>query len=122
MTPPEKTNFRVIIAGGSIAGLTLAHCLRNSGIDFIVLESHHDIAPKVGASIGINANGARILDQLGMWDDVLDSVEPLRHTSYWGDSGNVLTKSEAALTLAERYDIVQNQEFDCSRASAFISI
>lgn len=122
MLPPERTDFRVIIVGGSVAGLTLAHCLRNSGIDFLVLESHNDIAPKVGASIGINANGARILDQMGMWDDVLDSVEPLTHTTYWGDSANVLAKSDAAITLAERYDIVKYDGPSFSRSSVFISI
>ncbi|KAJ5738611.1 monooxygenase [Penicillium malachiteum] len=90
----DKKRFRVIIVGGSVAGLSLAHCLLNSNIDFIVLESHDDIAPAVGASIGILANGARILDQLGMFDDVLNAVEPLAESRYFGDSGNMLASSD----------------------------
>lgn len=48
-----KPPFKVIIVGGSIAGLTLAHCLSKAGIDYIVLEKRKHIAPQEGASIGI---------------------------------------------------------------------
>ncbi|KAJ6020673.1 monooxygenase [Penicillium herquei] len=99
----EKTNFRVLIVGGSVAGLTLAHCLRHNNIDFTVLEGHHDIAPEVGASIGILPNGARILDQLGMYDDVLNAVEPLKQSWFWDDSGELLSESNAPVILMERH-------------------
>ncbi|KAL2813834.1 hypothetical protein BJX63DRAFT_421036 [Aspergillus granulosus] len=39
-----SSDFRVIIVGGSIAGLTLNHCLNIAGIDNIVLEKHAEIA------------------------------------------------------------------------------
>ncbi|KAJ5711131.1 monooxygenase [Penicillium malachiteum] len=99
----DKKKFRVIIVGGSVAGLSLAHCLLNSNIDFVVLESHDDIAPAVGASIGILANGARILDQLGMFDDVLNAVEPLAQSRYFGDSGNMLASSDGPKILEGRH-------------------
>ncbi|KAJ5613840.1 monooxygenase [Penicillium herquei] len=99
----DKKRFRVIVVGGSVAGLSLAHCLLNSNIDFLVLESHNDIAPAVGASIGILANGARILDQLGMFDDVLNAVEPLAQSRYFGDSGNMLASSDGPKILEERH-------------------
>ncbi|KAE8311544.1 hypothetical protein BDV41DRAFT_565685 [Aspergillus transmontanensis] len=69
----QKTNttnvkhFRVIIVGSSIAGLTLAHSLQQCGTDFVVLEANTNIAPQAGASIGILTNGARTLDQLGIY-------------------------------------------------------
>lgn len=62
MTP---TGFRVIIAGGGIAGLTLANALAKAGIDYVLLEARDTITPRVGASIGFFANGGRIIDQLG---------------------------------------------------------
>ncbi len=67
----------MIIVGGSIGGLTLAHCLRSAGIDHVVLEKANDPAPQIGASIGILPNGARVLDQLGLYDEVEDHIEPL---------------------------------------------
>nr|WGJ63577.1 FAD-dependent monooxygenase [Aspergillus striatus] len=72
----EQT-FKVIIVGGSIAGLTLAHCLERIGIDYLVLEKASEIAPQVGASIGVFPNGARILDQLGIYGDLEEVIEPM---------------------------------------------
>jgi 2-polyprenyl-6-methoxyphenol hydroxylase-like FAD-dependent oxidoreductase len=103
MTEAKEDNFRVIIVGGSVAGLTLAHCLRKNKIDFTILEANEEIAPQVGASIGILPNGARILDQLGLFDDVLAAVEPLRHSSFWRDSGSQITSSDTPKIIAERY-------------------
>lgn len=68
-------NFKVLIAGGSIAGLVLAITLEKLGIDFLVLEAHPEIAPQVGASIGFFPNGCRILDQIGCYDDLHARLE-----------------------------------------------
>lgn len=57
----ESSGFRVIIAGGGIAGLTLANALQLANIDYVLLEGRNVIAPQVGASIGIGPSGARIL-------------------------------------------------------------
>ncbi|KAL5358191.1 hypothetical protein BJX96DRAFT_163591 [Aspergillus floccosus] len=72
-----EEKFRVIIVGGSIAGLTLAHCLHRLGIDYIVLERRDEISPQEGASVGIMPNGGRILEQLGLYDQIEDLIEPL---------------------------------------------
>lgn len=69
--------FRVIIVGGSIAGLALANMLEQYGIDFLVLEKHPEIAPQVGAGFAIQPNGARILDQLGCYQELEDANEPV---------------------------------------------
>ncbi|CAG9949055.1 unnamed protein product [Clonostachys rosea f. rosea IK726] len=61
-------SFRVVIVGGSVAGLALANMLEKFDIDYVVLEAYPDIAPQVGASIGLLPNGLRILDQLGCYD------------------------------------------------------
>lgn len=71
------TSFKVIIVGGSVSGLTLAHCLDRLGIDFEILERNDQIAPQLGASVGILPNGARILDQLGLFVDIEQHIEPL---------------------------------------------
>jgi len=55
----KESRLRVIIVGGSVAGLTLAHCLHHSNIDYVVLEAREEIAPQVGASIVVLPNGAR---------------------------------------------------------------
>lgn len=72
MDPP----FKIIIVGGSVAGLTLAHCLHKAGIPCIVLEKRPEIAPREGASVAILPNGGRILDQLGLYGAVEELIKP----------------------------------------------
>jgi FAD dependent monooxygenase len=72
----EKPEFKVIIVGGSIAGLTLAHCLAQANIDHVVLEKRSAIAPQEGAFIGIWPNGARVFEQLGLFGHMEKQTVP----------------------------------------------
>lgn len=69
--------FQVIIVGGGIAGLTLANALEKADIKYILLEARDNIAPTVGASIGIFPNGGRIVDQLGCFEAIEKLTIPL---------------------------------------------
>lgn len=71
----DEKPFKVVIVGGSIAGLSLALMLERNGIDFVILEAYGSIAPQVGASFGVLPNGFRILDQLGCYESVLKMAE-----------------------------------------------
>ncbi|CAI7650768.1 unnamed protein product [Penicillium glandicola] len=73
----ETPKFKVIIVGGSIAGLTLAHSLSKANIDHVVLEKRAEIAPQEGAFIGVWPNGAHILDQLGLYGSLEKLTAPL---------------------------------------------
>lgn len=68
MAPNE--DFKIIIAGGGIAGLTLANMLEKFDIQYVLLEAYSAIAPPVGASIGLFPNGLRILDQIGCYEAI----------------------------------------------------
>lgn len=86
-----------------MAGLTLAHALYHSDIDFVVLEAHEEIAPQVGASIVIFPNGARILDQLGVFDHINALVEPLQMALTWTREGKCMLNSNAPVLIAKRF-------------------
>ncbi|KAF4309825.1 Monooxygenase FAD-binding protein [Botryosphaeria dothidea] len=58
-------SFKVIIAGASVSGLSLANMLEKFNIDYVILEAYPNVAPQLGASIGLLPSGLRILDQLG---------------------------------------------------------
>lgn len=94
--------FKVIIVGGSIAALSLAHCLDRLGLDYVILEQHRDIAPQVGASVGIMPNGARILDQLGLFDAVESEIEPLDKSHIYYPDGFSFTSNFPTI-LQEQY-------------------
>ncbi|KAF4447568.1 FAD binding domain-containing protein [Fusarium austroafricanum] len=74
----SQEQFKVIIVGGSITGLTLAHSLDRIGVDYTILEKRANIAVQEGASIGILPNGARVLDQLGLYNVIEQSTSPIR--------------------------------------------
>ncbi|KAK2052487.1 FAD/NAD(P)-binding domain-containing protein [Colletotrichum caudatum] len=71
----HEAKRQVVIVGGGITGLTLALMLQNSGIDYVLLEAYGTVTPNVGASIGLYANGLRILDQLDCYQDILAKAQ-----------------------------------------------
>ena len=72
------SSFRVIIVGGGIGGLTLANCLQHAGIDYLLLEGREQIGMHIGAAVGFEAPGCRILDQLGVLSSLEDIIEPYK--------------------------------------------
>ena len=79
--------FRVIIVGGSIAGLALANMLEQYDIDFTVLEKHEKIAPQLGAGLALLPHGSRILDQLGCYDVMEKLSMSVNSLSGYDDNG-----------------------------------
>jgi FAD dependent monooxygenase len=98
----DKKSFRVIIVGGSIAGLTLAHCLDRAQIDYVILERRAEVAPQEGASLGIMPNGARILQQLGLYSKLEELIHPLKEAHLNYPDGFSYTSQYPRL-LRERY-------------------
>ncbi|KAF5708528.1 zeaxanthin epoxidase chloroplastic [Fusarium mundagurra] len=65
--------------------------LEKAGIRYVVLEAHNEIAPQVGASIGLQSSGLRILDQLGCADELMSLVDiPLNNTYVRYHDGSVI--------------------------------
>jgi len=66
--------FPVIIARGGFAGLTLANALENAGIDYVLLEARHTVAPLAGALVGFFHDGTRLLDQLECLEPIFSNT------------------------------------------------
>lgn len=102
ITMTEKTlkkDFRVIIAGGGLAGLTLANALERAGIDYLLLEARAVIDPAVGASMGIMANGTRILDQLSCYDDIVNLTYGIKMAGNHRESGELISPRDNSAQL-----------------------
>jgi 2-polyprenyl-6-methoxyphenol hydroxylase-like FAD-dependent oxidoreductase len=99
--------FKVLITAGSVAGLSLALMLEKNEIDFLILEAYPEIAPQIGASIGLWPNGLRILDQLGCYEDLLKLAENSINTTYFrGPDGIPMSSIEGMSDrLIERSDL-----------------
>ncbi|KAJ6789873.1 hypothetical protein PWT90_04260 [Aphanocladium album] len=75
----SRYDFKVVVVGGGPTGLALANMLEQLGIDYVVLEAHSDITPRIGTGIFLS-NALRVLDQLGCLDAFYagaDEVEDL---------------------------------------------
>ncbi|KAF4337463.1 zeaxanthin epoxidase chloroplastic [Fusarium beomiforme] len=79
--------------------------LEKAGIRYVLLESHDEIAPQVGASIGLQSSGLRILDQLGCADELLSLIDiPINNTYVRYKDGSVLRHhSRVRYHLIERH-------------------
>jgi 2-polyprenyl-6-methoxyphenol hydroxylase-like FAD-dependent oxidoreductase len=119
--------FRVVIVGGSISGLTLANVLEKFDIDYVLLEGHTQIAPQLGASIGLLPSGLRILDQIGCYDRIRaeagDTYYRARMRLYngttWHDKGSTsfseqLEKRSASLAPSNTESVL-NAAIYCNR-------
>jgi FAD dependent monooxygenase len=86
------SSFRVIIVGGGLGGLTLANCLQHANIDFVLLEGHKELGIHVGAAVGIDPNGGRILDQLGVFAALESVILPYRSFIFRDLNGRILSQ------------------------------
>ena len=92
--------FKVIIVGAGISGLVLAHLLSRANIDHVILEAHKDIIHPAGGSFGVWPNAARILDQIGCWDDIESSYAPLDVFYIRQPDGSAFITSNVAAKIA----------------------
>ncbi|WP_417692220.1 ubiquinone biosynthesis hydroxylase [Roseibium sp.] len=78
--PHKGADFDVAIAGGGYVGLSLAVALKSgdSGLKVVVIDPKPmavlDRDPRASA---IAAAASRMLTQLGIWDDIKDSAQPI---------------------------------------------
>lgn len=103
METTSENDFKVIIVGGSISGLTLAHTLHRVGISHVVLEKGKTITFDGGASISLQPNGLRILDQLGLYQDILRRTTPVSESIWRNPDGKVVRRSRFMQMVEERH-------------------
>ena len=78
---------KVIIAGGGIAGLSLALTLHQIGVDCVVYEGVSELAP-LGVGINLQPNAVRELADMGIGEQELDETGvPAREWALVGLNG-----------------------------------
>lgn len=93
--------FRIIIAGGGVAGLAMSHALVRAGIDHVVLEKGV-VAPEWGASISLWGNGSRLLHQIGCLQALEAEALPLKMLHVRNPAGKVFSAEPFFYMMRER--------------------
>ncbi|KAJ8115387.1 hypothetical protein ONZ43_g4676 [Nemania bipapillata] len=99
----HKQHYEVIIAGGGIAGVTLALMLEKLDISYILLEGRDTLESDRGAGIGLQPNGLRILDQLGLIEDIERATVPLKTWFSYDAEGNLMASSSAMAQYRNKF-------------------
>ena len=100
-SPAKSRKFRVIIKGGSIAGLALALTLEKCGIDYVLIEKR-TIAPHQGQSIFLVPCTTLVLEQLNVSQAILKDAFPLSHRHHRNEKMKVFCLSDDIKRLAEK--------------------
>lgn len=98
MAALPQQQFKVIIAGGSVAGLTLANVLERAGIDFELLEKR-EVAPQLGQSILVLPCTNLVHEQLGVDRPTRDVYIPIGMREHWDDQSNLFCASDELIQL-----------------------
>ena len=91
-TQAREGHCDIAIAGGGLVGMSLAVALGGAGISVVLVESKAPGQSNSGYDarpIALSQSSRRILNTLGVWDDLSDTVTPIRriHVSDRGHFG-----------------------------------
>ena len=95
--------MKAVIAGAGIGGLTCGLCLRKSGWDVDILEQAESLV-EVGAGIQISPNGMKVMQALGLEEQVAEAgFRPRASQIRRGKSGRVLMVNPMGVEMERRY-------------------
>jgi salicylate hydroxylase len=101
MSPPTTTSF--LVAGGGIGGLTATLALARAGHPVRVLERAAEFT-EVGAGLQVGPNASRVLDRLGVLEDVTATAFfPRRLVLRDAVTGERLTALDTGSPFEERF-------------------
>jgi 2-octaprenyl-6-methoxyphenol hydroxylase len=76
----QSFDYDVAIAGGSIAGATLACALKNSGLKVVLIEAQpQSVAVARRQAYNLSILSGRIFEGIGVWDKILPQITTYKH-------------------------------------------
>jgi 2-polyprenyl-6-methoxyphenol hydroxylase-like FAD-dependent oxidoreductase len=88
--------MRVLISGGGIAGLTLAHCLSRHGMASVVIERASDLRQD-GYAIDFFGTGYEVAERMGLLDRLFAQQIAFDGIEYVNAQGKLIAQLDAAL-------------------------
>lgn len=102
-TDKNDPSKQVIVVGGGMAGITLALAFEQLHIKYALIEAHDNLVPNLGASVGLQPNGLRVLDQIGLLNQIEKHTIPLNYLRHLGADGELISEVNALSHFLSRY-------------------
>ena len=90
---------RIAIVGGGIGGLTVALALREFGFEAEVYEQAPELLD-VGAAIAVWPNALRVLERLGLHDEIAEQAGEIRHICWLDKRGSLAKRISIPTSVA----------------------
>ncbi|SFU26274.1 FAD-dependent monooxygenase [Paraburkholderia aspalathi] len=94
------SQHKVLIVGGGISGMTLAHGLARAGADVRVVESSHR-SDQQGTGISLLGNALRALDRVGLADSCMAAGSGWDTVSVRNDAGEIVSERRPPRTFRD---------------------
>jgi salicylate hydroxylase len=95
--------MKIIVIGAGIGGSALALSMQKAGLDYVLLEQAAAFK-EVGAGIQLSPNGVRILEMLGLADDLASfCAEPDFHKYTVWDTGELILRTALKSLVRKKY-------------------
>lgn len=114
-TSTMHTGLRVIIAGGGIAGLSLARALKQAGHNPLVIERSTEW-PTTSTAHYLPANALRALDGLGIGEQIAAAVHPISRQRVTGTGGRTLVDLPVSSVWGDPADAPPSAATACTRS------
>ena len=79
-------DLKVVIIGAGMGGLTCAIALRQAGYEVEIYEKVSKIRP-AGAAISLWSNGVKVLNSLGLSQEIASIGGKMERTAYYSHTG-----------------------------------
>ncbi|KAJ5888975.1 hypothetical protein N7495_009016 [Penicillium taxi] len=94
---------KVIIIGGGPTGLAAALCLaQHNKLSPVVYELRDSVTAGLGGSLGVPANGLRVLHRLGIWDILSPRSVDVSKTVLHSTSGTIIHEVDVSTDCKEK--------------------
>lgn len=97
----EVSDMRILIVGGGIGGLTMAHFLQKNGFSFDLIEKAHEWKA-MGTGLTLTPNALRVFDRINLVQALLEKGNELYTGEVIDEKGKVLTHLDYSY-LKEKY-------------------
>ncbi|KAF9425487.1 hypothetical protein BGZ76_003213, partial [Entomortierella beljakovae] len=116
----DNEKLEILVIGAGIGGLMIALMLEQIGIHYHIFERASEVKP-LGAAILFSSHKLAIMDQLGLYDDLLQISKPISGADFyrgdgkpigqlWGESGvESFGYEDLVFSRPDFYDILRRR-------------